>query len=165
MSCVPRAGRCAVTPFLIGSAFLVSTIALLGGLPFPVAAQRAIDGPAKEEKEEPAKSAQQAGKKPVKEEEEEKVPRKPRAPLRVGDEQADGKERPNFGRPADLEREAKEAKYPVARRLCQDLLRPHDVVRMPAGGVILVKPLRQYIGLSSNFKGSLSLRALDETRQ
>jgi peptide/nickel transport system substrate-binding protein len=140
-----------------------------GWLSSELAAQNPGKAPQKEE-EGPAKANKQTGKKPSKEEEEEPTKPKPRPPIRVGDEELEVKQQPSSAKPAgsqalDLEREAREAKHDAVKQLFKDLAKPHDLVNMPSGSILVVKPIRPYVGSPANFKGSLALQPFEEKRE
>src|SRR5919201_1704922 len=97
--------------------FLLSGLLAAGGLTAGLAAQDRAKPPQKEEEEEPAPKP------------------RPKTPLRVGDEDTEGKpaSRAAGAQVTNLEREAQRAKNPAVQELYRSLARPHDVVTMRSG--------------------------------
>jgi peptide/nickel transport system substrate-binding protein len=106
--------------------------------------------------------------KPSKKEEEEDPAAKPKRPVPVvGDEEKEEKgTKPaakSADRPAtDLEREAELAKNPVVQQLFRSLAKPHDLLTTPTGRSFRIEPIPEYIGPEPSFKGSLSLRVMND---
>lgn len=112
-------------------------------------------------------AAQDPGKKPP-EEVEEKAPHKPKVPLRVDDDEPDGKssrgDRSASARLAELGAEAARAKHQVLRDLYQEFSVAHDLVYYTAGTGKLqkIEPHPRRILESTSKRESLRLRPVGE---
>jgi ABC-type oligopeptide transport system substrate-binding subunit len=138
-------------------------IVLFGLSSGTLAAQDSGKSAQKTDKSEQPVKDQKAQKKIPKEEEEEPAKPKRRTPIRVGDEEMDenaSADESETGSLADLEREAAQAKDPKVKDLYQTLSKPHDIVTLSTGGIVIsAKPISTFVGTRPDFRGNIVVKS------
>jgi peptide/nickel transport system substrate-binding protein len=132
---------------------LIGTVCLTTDL----SAQQPPDKKKKEEEEEPAKKPKGKG-----EEEEEGPKKKPNKVIRVDDEPAAAKAKPDLANAVDITTLYRQSKDAAVRDFLFSLLEPHEVIRTKSDKAKRVQLIDRYLGNPPRFVGKIKMHVFQD---